>query len=100
MDVYSTFFYDPSNAVKYGATRADSKHRKIALYNPFADDHDNETGGHGTHVAGIIAGKSRISSSSRYNVATEKRVNRREFFPTRVWSSSIRRRTMVRRPFP
>lgn len=84
VDVYSTFFYDPSNSVKYGQSNPDSKHRKIALYYAYADDHDNETGGHGTHVAGIIAGKSRITSSARYDVVTEERVNRREFFPTPV----------------
>ena len=64
----STFFYDPDHDVKYGKLFPDPNHRKVILYYNYQDDEELETSGHGTHVAGIIAGKSIIDSASQYDV--------------------------------
>lgn len=69
LDVANTFFYDPSHAVNYGTGKLDSSHRKVALYYPFLGKTDVSTGGHGTHVCGIIAGKANKASASSYNVS-------------------------------
>lgn len=54
--------------MRYGKYFPDSSHRKIVLYYNYMDKEELETGGHGTHVSGIIAGKSTHSSVSQYDV--------------------------------
>ena len=70
LDVSNTFFYDASYSVNYGTGKLDSNHRKVALYYPYLGKTDVSTGGHGTHVCGIIAGKANKNSASIYNVSS------------------------------
>ena len=67
VDVKSTYFYDPNNAVKKAASGSGS-HRKIKLYVPLFGNDEAETDGHGTHMCGTIAGKAHYSDSSQCNV--------------------------------
>ena len=70
VDSYHCFFYDPN--VKLPENEVNLKHRKIVRVDTWADATDH-MGGHGTHVAGSLVGKSLDESSgiSYYNgVAT------------------------------
>lgn len=68
------FYNDPIHSVPFD--RTDFNHRKIVRYQVISDIYDGENG-HGTHVSGIISGKSICSncSSSMYNgVAPESKI--------------------------
>ncbi|KAJ8601397.1 hypothetical protein CTAYLR_005012 [Chrysophaeum taylorii] len=58
LDYESCFFYDPDVPVNFDAasTFESTRHRKIRQYVGSADTGEGETGGHGTHVTGTIAG--------------------------------------------
>ena len=66
IDTYHNFFYDKDHEVPFN--RTDMSHRKIVRYEALADTTD-AVGGHGTHVSGIICGKSwdNMSEASLYN---------------------------------
>lgn len=68
IDVKNTFFYDPKHSVVYSDTKQSSSHRKIDLYIPLANNIENDTGGHGTHVCGTIAGKANNENYKEFNV--------------------------------
>jgi len=71
VDWDSCFFYDPNNTVPIGATTINYNHRKIVAYIPIADDRD-EPVGHGSHVAGSIAGDALDSPLAPYNGMADK----------------------------
>jgi hypothetical protein len=66
LDHTSCFFRDSSRAVTFPSSGFDSitgkpvwentKHRKVVQYVAYADNEEGENGGHGTHVAGTVAG--------------------------------------------
>ena len=60
---------DPKNYDLNNLPAPDTSHRKIIHYWTFVDDHDLDSSGHGTHVAGSIAGNATPYSSSdaQYN---------------------------------
>jgi len=60
VDVFHPFFYDPNVPFVYNVNLMN--HRKIVRYESAADYKDIENG-HGTHVAGTIAGKSLYENS-------------------------------------
>lgn len=68
LDMKSTFFYDAEHTISFGHKSIDKNHRKVAMYYDWENQADDQTGGHGTHVCGIIAGKALDSSVSKYNV--------------------------------
>jgi hypothetical protein len=65
LDYDSCFFHDPQNKITQnqipsGQTAKPAnfaKHRKILQYVGYADNMSGEIGGHGSHVAGSVAGK-------------------------------------------
>ncbi|EAY18352.1 Clan SB, family S8, subtilisin-like serine peptidase [Trichomonas vaginalis G3] len=59
LDVNHTFFYDPYHKV---SSSMNSQHRKVVKYFSLFDNHD-AINGHGTHIAGIVAGKALESDS-------------------------------------
>lgn len=63
IDYDSCFFADPNQQVKvgYGAT-VNLNHRKVVAYRPYGDGMD-DAHGHGTHVAGTLAGSVLTSNS-------------------------------------
>lgn len=65
IDHDSCFFYDPSHDTPID--RTNMSHRKIVRYMDLSDDRDS-INGHGTHVAGSVAGAARIDGPlSEYN---------------------------------
>ncbi len=68
-DVNPPKFDDPKNYDLDNLPSPDLNHRKIVHYWTFVDDHDLDSSGHGTHVAGSIAGNATPYSSSdaQYN---------------------------------
>jgi subtilase family serine protease len=76
LDYDMPWFYDPTGA-PIGPT-----HRKVAGYTPFADDYDGNFG-HGTHVAGIVAGdRSPVDGLSTANgMAPKARVFMQDITP-------------------
>ena len=64
----SCFFHDASHAVRYDAKHNDTAHRKVFLYNAYADDKEEGANAHGTHVAGTLVGEALTESIlSQYN---------------------------------
>lgn len=55
LDANLCWFFDPERPIEY-EKMAPSDHRKIQGYFVYADNQDIEPGGHGTFIAGIIAG--------------------------------------------
>ncbi len=55
LDMSNCYFSDPDNAMKFNTLN--SNHRKVIYYNDYADGTD-DGGGHGSHVAGSVAGNS------------------------------------------
>ena len=84
LDMSSCYFYDPlvpQSVVKSkDGSATSSTHRKVMQYITYADDCDDGTEAHGTHVAGTIAGYSTASKAYgdfvRYNgVAPEAKLS-------------------------
>lgn len=57
MDQHSCFFHDPAHPVRYDFATNDTRHRKIFMYNSYADDTEADADAHGTHVAGTLVGE-------------------------------------------
>lgn len=65
LDYDSCFFHDPANKItqnqipqgQTGQPKNFPGHRKILQYVGYADNQSGEVGGHGSHVAGSVAGK-------------------------------------------
>jgi len=65
LDYDSCFFHDPANKItqnqipqgQTGQPKNFPGHRKILQYVGYADNKEGEVGGHGSHVAGSVAGK-------------------------------------------
>lgn len=68
LDVNHAFFYDPSQSISYSSAQPNLNHRKVVLYYDYQDRSEFTVGGHGTHVCGIIAGKTTLPTISQYNV--------------------------------
>ena len=62
-------FYDPVNPVSVttGQTFNNKNARKVVQYMAFADAGEGEDGGHGTHVAGSVAGNSANPAEQDYD---------------------------------
>jgi subtilisin family serine protease len=61
VDMDLCFFADPDQAIAHYPSPPNLKHRKIVWYNPIADAADDAEG-HGTHVAGSLAGNAYSNS--------------------------------------
>ena len=59
LDHDSCYFYDPANPLTITPNQINNfpAHNKVAQYVPFASTGEDEDGGHGTHVAGSVAGR-------------------------------------------
>jgi subtilisin family serine protease len=56
IDTDSCYFHDPDHAVPIGRNTIDYQHRKFVAYVNIADARD-DISGHGSHVAGSLAGE-------------------------------------------
>lgn len=57
VDQNSCFFHDAHHAVRYDVGANDTRHRKIFMYNDYADNTEGDVDAHGTHVAGTLVGE-------------------------------------------
>ena len=67
-DTKSTFFFDKEHPVKMDQTSLDLTHRKFVYYKNLGVNTDMKDRSHGTHVAGMVAGKANDEIVAKYNV--------------------------------
>lgn len=75
LDVNNSFFYDKDHPFVFD--ELNENHRKIIYYDSYGNQKDSQNEGHGTHVAGTVAGKSSCgNSNSLYDgVAPDARIH-------------------------
>lgn len=75
LDVTNSYFYDYSNSFEFD--QLNNNHRKMIYYDSYGNNHDSKNDGHGTHVAGTVAGRSSCgNSNSLYDgVAPDARIH-------------------------
>lgn len=79
LDYWQCHFYDANDDVNWNNAKSydldgvstpvweGTTHRKLTHYIAWADTKESKNGGHGTHVAGSVAGKSTSATSEQYN---------------------------------
>ncbi len=65
VDTDHCFFADPTTPISYAPTTPNFNHRKVVYYDARSGDQADDSDGHGTHVAGSMAGAAQSNDPTK-----------------------------------